>query len=272
MRLGLFNWTSDLSGEPEYPPFFDNLRISEDDKIGAEGTAAYDAITNARGNCSVLIDGGGGFDSTDIGSMEHLNTISNDFFPLFSMSEYAPDSFANTFSPKSFKSVSKTTLSREDAWGELKGIYLILSEAFMISWEAPYISSPYAPHTEMRYQNQNKALPTPPDVANAYWSRYKPAVKEKFEKDPDGWHLATTGFTIKQVRDNFVFWHSEECYVCVNPYWNTRAVELLTAQTPSRMRRFNDCIRSKLDAGERVKNSLESIDAALNRIGSSLNK
>ena len=124
----------------------------------------------------------------------------------------------------------------------------------------------------MRYQNQNKALPTPPDVANAYWSSYKPAVKEKFEKDPDGWHLATTGFTIKQVRDNFVFWHSEECYVCVNPYWNTRAVELLTAQTPSRMRRFNDCIRSKLDAGERVKNSLDRLDAALNRIGSSLNK
>ena len=265
MRLGLFNWTSDLSDEREYPPFFDNLSMDE-------GSYPSPYQKNARGNCIIGIDGGGGFDSTDIGSIEYLNTKSNDFFPLFSMSQYAPDSWANTFSPESFKSVSKTTLSREDCWGELKGIYLILSEAFMSSWEAPYISSPYPPHTEMRYQNQSKSIPTPPDVANAYWSRYKPAVKEKFEKDPDGWHLATTGFTIKQVRDNFVFWHEEECYVCVNPYWNTKAVELLKAKTdggaPGRMRKFKACITMQnievFDAAT-PKEQLDSILSALNK-------
>jgi len=62
MSLGLFNWTSNLSDEPEYPPFFDNLKISVSGR------------TSPRGNeeCIIWIDGGGEFDSTEIGSIEYL--------------------------------------------------------------------------------------------------------------------------------------------------------------------------------------------------------
>ena len=215
MRLGLFNWTSDLSDESEYPPFFDNLRICEDDKIGAEGTAIYDKITNARGNCSVLIDGGGGFNSTDIGSIEYLQDGGEGF-------------------------------------GWESGVYLVLDDSFMSSWEMPY------------FKQTNSVTES---IATTYWNYYKPAVKEKFEKDPDAWCLATTGFTPKQIRDNFVFWDEEDCYVCVNPYWNTKAVELLTAQTPSRMRRFNKCIVDN-NPFERMDEALRSLSASL----SSLNK
>ena len=212
MPLGLFNWTSDLSDEPEYPPFFDYLRMSDDDEIGAE------EITNARGNCIIRLDGGGGFYSTDIGGLEYLQDGGEGF-------------------------------------GWESGVYLVLNQPFMSSWETPYIAS-----ADLQYQR------------DAYWSRFKPAVKENFEKDPDAWCLATTGFTPKQIRDNFVFWDAEECYVCLNPDWNTKAQVFLRDNYLPRWRKFNNCIRSKLDAGERVKNTLDRLDAALNRIGSSLYK
>ena len=214
MRLGLFNWTSDLSDEPEYPPFFDYLRMSEDDEIGAE------EITNARGNCIIRINGGGGFNSTDIGGIEYLQDGSEGF-------------------------------------GWESGVYLVLDDSFMSSWEMPY------------FKQTNSATES---ITTTYWNYYKPAVKEKFEKDPDAWCLATTGFTPKQIRDNFVFWDAEECYVCLNPDWNTKAQVFLRDNYLPRWRKFNNCIRSKLDAGERVKNTLDRLDAALNRIGSSLYK
>ena len=189
MRLGLFNWTSDLSDEPEYPPFFDNLKN------------AFSGLTGIRGNekCIISIDGGGEFDSTDIGDIEYLQEGGQ----RFGWEEH----------------------------GELKsGVYLVLNQSFMSSWETPYIAS-----ADLQYQ---------PD---AYWSRFKPAVKEKFEKDPAAWCLATTGFTIKQIRNNFIFSDVEERYVCVNPEWNAKAVEILTAQSPTLMRKFNKCIQRIID-------------------------
>jgi len=201
MRLGLFNWTSDLSDEPEYPPFFDNLRMSEDynvwkqfDEMGAE------KIKNAKGNCIVRIDGGGGFDSTDIGGVEYLHS------PLMSIIRLKKKSSKLIFS-------SNPDSLRIDA-----GRYLVLNQFFMKSWMSAYI-------------DEN------------YWKGYKPHVKEKFEQDPDAWCLATTGFTSEQIRDNFVFWLEAEGYVCLNPDWNAKAVEILTAQSPSLMRKFNNCIQ-----------------------------
>jgi hypothetical protein len=202
MRLGLFNWTSDLSDEPEYPPFFDNLRMSEDDKIGAE------EIKNAKGNCIVRIDGGGEFDSTDIGGIEYLDSLNS---------------------------------LRIDA-----RVYLVLTEYFMKSWITAYkVSKDYVELKNVVLEYKESGIYVP-EYDKYYWNRYKPAVKEKFEKDPDAWCLATTGFTPEQLDDNFVFSDEEECYVCVNPDWNTKAVKLLTAQTPSRMRKFKECIAIKL--------------------------
>jgi len=176
MRLGLFNWTSDLSDEPEYPPFFDNLKMSEDQ--------------STSGNCIIWIDGGGEFDSTEIGSIEYLQDGGEGFGKK----------------------------SRKGKW-EL-GVYLVLTEDFILK-------------IFDKIKDKN------------YWNRYKPAIKEKFEKDPSAWCLATTGFTPKQIGDNFVFWDAEERYVCINPEWNAKAVEILTAQSPSLMRKFNKCINDK---------------------------
>jgi len=36
MRLGLFNWTSDLSDEPEYPPFFNLVSAGKDQSFNSE--------------------------------------------------------------------------------------------------------------------------------------------------------------------------------------------------------------------------------------------
>jgi hypothetical protein len=190
MRLGLFNWTSDLSDEPEYPPFFDNLKMSEDQ------SATY----FHEGSCIIWIDGGGEFDSTEIGVIEYLV-----------MDSYR---FGQQFTSKKIPN----------------GVYLVLSEDSMIFWEMPYFK---------------QTSPVKERITMNYWSRYKPAVKEKFEKDPDAWCLATTGFTPEQIRDNFVFSDVEERYVCINPDWNAKAVEILTAQSPSIMRKFNKCIADK---------------------------
>jgi len=180
MSLGLFNWTSNLSDEPEYPPFFDNLKISVSGR------------TSPRGNeeCIIWIDGGGEFDSTEIGSIEYLQDGGEGFGKK----------------------------SRKGKW-EL-GVYLVLTEDFILK-------------IFDKIKDKN------------YWNRYKPAIKEKFEKDPSAWCLATTGFTPKQIGDNFVFWDAEERYVCINPEWNAKAVEILTAQSPSLMRKFNKCINDK---------------------------
>ena len=62
MSLGLFNWTSNLSDEPEYPPFFDNLKIS------VSGRTSPRVMRNEE--CIIWIDGGGEFDSTEIGVIE----------------------------------------------------------------------------------------------------------------------------------------------------------------------------------------------------------
>lgn len=182
MRLGLFNWTSDLSDEPEYPPFFDNLKMSE-------------RPTRLTENCIIWIDGGGEFDSTEIGVIEYLANPA--VLPL----RKEPDlRFGQQFTPVQIP----------------QGVYLVLNEDFM-----------------KFHMKKN------------YWKSYKPAVKEKFEKDPDAWCLATTGFTPEQIRDNFVFSVVEEEYVCINPDWNTKAVEILTAQNPSVIRKFNKCISDK---------------------------
>tara|TARA_R110002110_G_scaffold28491_4_gene102212 strand:+ start:500 stop:1075 length:576 start_codon:yes stop_codon:yes gene_type:complete len=181
MSLGLFNWTSNLSDEPEYPPFFDNLKIS------VSGRTSPRVMRNEE--CIIWIDGGGEFDSTEIGSIEY---VANDL------------RFGQQFTPEKIPD----------------GVYLVLEHFFMNSWSRAYT-------------DEN------------FWNNYIPAVKEKFEKDSDAWHLATTGFTPKQIRDNFVFSDVEERYVCINPEWNAKAVEILTAQSPSLMRNFNKCINDK---------------------------
>tara|TARA_R100000900_G_C3288831_1_gene155282 strand:+ start:52 stop:696 length:645 start_codon:yes stop_codon:yes gene_type:complete len=57
MRLGLFNWTSDLSDEPEYPPLFD--------KLWAESPSIYHTYDGVLKRC--LVDVGLSFDR----SVEH---------------------------------------------------------------------------------------------------------------------------------------------------------------------------------------------------------
>ena len=195
ISLGLFNWTSDLSDEPEYPPFFDNLKNSHSGR----------GLLSIRGNeeCIIWIDGGGEFDSTEIGSIEYLDSL---------------DSL------------------RIDA-----GVYLVLTEGFMQSWLPAYkVSKDYV--MELKNEDSQYRGNYVHEYDKNYWNRYKPAVKEKFEKDPGAWCLATTGFTTEQLDDNFVFSDEEERYVCINPDWNAKAVEILTAQSPSLMRKFNDCV------------------------------
>jgi len=109
VSLGLFNWTTDLSDEPEYPPIFDDL------------WAGYvsDGASNNTCLVSVEVKSKSGFGNIQIGMMEVIGGPNGRY--------------------------GKEAWGELERIGEGSFMHMILNEPVLIMWKSPYEVLPLTP-------------------------------------------------------------------------------------------------------------------------------
>tara|TARA_Y100000004_G_scaffold77624_1_gene87349 strand:+ start:1735 stop:2418 length:684 start_codon:yes stop_codon:yes gene_type:complete len=189
MQLGLFNWTSDLSDEPEYPPVFNLFSAA----VGAD-------VFTRLGRC--LVDVIYGNERQNVGGGKVIGMI-----------EYMGGDIRITgIEERNFDTLTKRF--GEEGWLELanafssRGIklYDILRKPVFILFQSP--------------EDFPKSL-----------------LDSDYEWSDDKDTFAS---------NDFYYWPSYNWWICINPKWNAKLVEILKRKNPDVMEDFAKCCWKKI--------------------------
>ena len=182
MPLGLFNWTSDLSDEPEYPPVFNlfSAAVADGYSLAHSGRCLVDVI---YGNERQNVGGGKVIGMIEYIGRENFDTLKKKF--------------------------------GKEEWYELAGdLSSRGSKLYDMILRNPVF---------VLFQSKSEDFPKSLLDSDYEWSDDKPTF----------------------ASNDFYYWPSYNWWICINPKWNAKLVEILKRKNPDVMEDFAKCCWKK---------------------------